>query len=69
MDGIQLRDEAVADRVRSAQEFLDPRIFPFYLCLPANYDLTNYSRWRSKKLSFRNPDHASKASAPSSRQY
>lgn len=26
MDGAQLRDEAVADRVRSAQEFLDPRI-------------------------------------------
>lgn len=28
MDGAQLRDEAVADRVRSAQEFLDPSIFP-----------------------------------------
>lgn len=24
MDGIQLRDEAVRDRVRAAQEFLDP---------------------------------------------
>jgi hypothetical protein len=24
MDGLQLRDEAVRDRVRAAQEFLDP---------------------------------------------
>jgi DNA replication licensing factor MCM3 len=24
MDGIQLRDEAVRDRIRAAQEFLDP---------------------------------------------
>jgi hypothetical protein len=29
MDGEQLRDEAVADRVRAAQEFLDPGIFAF----------------------------------------
>lgn len=27
MDGLQLRDEAVRDRVRAAQEFLDPRTF------------------------------------------
>jgi hypothetical protein len=25
MDNLQLRDEAVRDRVRAAQEFLDPR--------------------------------------------
>lgn len=25
MDGIQLRDEAVRDRIRAAEEFLDPR--------------------------------------------
>jgi hypothetical protein len=25
MDGLQLRDEAVRDRIRAAQEFLDPR--------------------------------------------
>jgi len=24
MDGLQLRDEAVKDRIRSAEEFLDP---------------------------------------------
>ena len=24
MDGIQLRDEAVRDRIRAAEEFLDP---------------------------------------------
>jgi hypothetical protein len=24
MDGLQLRDEAVRDRIRAAQEFLDP---------------------------------------------
>lgn len=27
MDGLQLRDEAVRDRVRAAQEFLDPSMF------------------------------------------
>lgn len=27
MDGLQLRDEAVRDRVRAAQEFLDPSLF------------------------------------------
>ena len=27
MDGLQLRDEAVRDRVRAAQEFLDPRMY------------------------------------------
>jgi hypothetical protein len=26
MDNLQLRDEAVRDRVRAAQEFLDPRM-------------------------------------------
>lgn len=26
MDDLQLRDEAVRDRVRAAQEFLDPRM-------------------------------------------
>jgi hypothetical protein len=28
MDGLQLRDEAVRDRVRAAQEFLDPSMLP-----------------------------------------
>ena len=28
MDGVQLRDEAVRDRVRAALEFLDPSKFP-----------------------------------------
>jgi hypothetical protein len=28
MDTLQLRDEAVRDRVRAAQEFLDPRMLP-----------------------------------------
>jgi hypothetical protein len=34
MDGVQLRDEAVRDRIRAAEEFLDPsNIYlscPFY---------------------------------------
>lgn len=31
MDDLQLRDEAVRDRVRAAQEFLDPRMeYPFF---------------------------------------
>jgi hypothetical protein len=29
MDGIQLRDEAVRDRIRLAEEFLDPRKYTF----------------------------------------
>jgi hypothetical protein len=29
MDGIQLRDEVVRDRIRAAEEFLDPRMFPY----------------------------------------
>lgn len=33
MDGEQLRDEAVADRVRAAQEFLDPGIFTLFVQL------------------------------------
>ncbi len=28
MDGIQLRDEAVRDRIRLAEEFLDPSMSP-----------------------------------------
>jgi hypothetical protein len=27
MNGLQLRDEAVRDRIRAAQEFLDPGLF------------------------------------------
>jgi hypothetical protein len=27
MDDLELRDEAVRDRVRKAQEFLDPRMY------------------------------------------
>jgi N-glycosylase/DNA lyase len=27
MDGIQLRDEAVRDRIRACEEFLDPSMF------------------------------------------
>lgn len=27
MDGLQLRDEAVRDRIRAAEEFLDPSMF------------------------------------------
>lgn len=29
MDGLNLRDEAARDRVRKAEEFLDPRRFNF----------------------------------------
>lgn len=29
MDTLQLRDEAVRDRIRAAQEFLDPRTFNY----------------------------------------
>jgi hypothetical protein len=42
MDDLQLRDEAVRDRVRAAQEFLDPRRFnqlptsPLSVLQPAN---------------------------------
>jgi len=36
MDGLQLRDEAVRDRIRAAQEFLDPSellvVHPFSIC-------------------------------------
>jgi hypothetical protein len=37
MDNLQLRDEAVRDRIRAAQEFLDPRALtpgkpPFNIC-------------------------------------
>lgn len=28
MDGIQLRDELTRDRIRLAEEFLDPGMFP-----------------------------------------
>lgn len=28
MDGIQLRDELTRDRIRLAEEFLDPSMFP-----------------------------------------
>jgi hypothetical protein len=28
MDGLQLRDEVVRDRIRAAEEFLDPRMSP-----------------------------------------
>jgi hypothetical protein len=28
MDGLQLRDEAVRDRIRAAEEFLDPSMSP-----------------------------------------
>jgi hypothetical protein len=28
MDGLMLRDEAARDRVRQAEEFLDPRAYP-----------------------------------------
>ena len=27
MDGLQLRDEAVRDRIRLAEEFLDPSVY------------------------------------------
>ena len=33
MDGLQLRDEAVRDRIRLAEEFLDPRSSPFNLAI------------------------------------
>jgi hypothetical protein len=32
MNGLQLRDEAVRDRIRAAQEFLDPSLSPRILC-------------------------------------
>jgi hypothetical protein len=34
MDTLQLRDEAVRDRVRAAQEFLDPRRFNHFTSFP-----------------------------------
>lgn len=30
MDSFMLRDEAARDRVRQAEEFLDPRAYPVY---------------------------------------
>ena len=36
MDGIQLRDELVRDRIRQAEEFLDPS--KLWICLPRNGD-------------------------------
>lgn len=33
MDDIQLRDEAVRDRIRLAEEFLDPSEHPYYAAL------------------------------------
>jgi hypothetical protein len=35
MDGLQLRDEAVRDRIRAAEEFLDPSML-----LPLDCDQT-----------------------------
>jgi len=32
MDGIQLRDEAVRDRIRAAEEFLDPSAVSRQFC-------------------------------------
>ena len=32
MDGLQIRDEAVRDRIRLAEEFLDPGMFVHKVC-------------------------------------
>jgi hypothetical protein len=34
MNGLQLRDEAVRDRIRAAEEFLDPGLFSPVAMLP-----------------------------------
>jgi len=48
MDGLQLRDELVRDRIRQAEEFLDPstsRVSPLVSCV-----LTPLSRCASTQL-------------------
>lgn len=68
MDGLQLRDEAVRDRVRAAQEFLDPRMFE----VPAKFVnmLTVRSRsWSSSKLQIRDHIDAPKVSAKTCSQH
>lgn len=46
MDGIQLRDEAVRDRIRAAEEFLDPRKKEVDETLCARADLQQRTRER-----------------------
>lgn len=46
MDGIQLRDEAVRDRIRAAEEFLDPRKKEVDEALCARADLQQRTRER-----------------------
>lgn len=46
MDGIQLRDEAVRDRIRAAEEFLDPRKKEVYEALCARADLQQRTKER-----------------------
>jgi len=59
MDGIQLRDEAVRDRIRAAEEFLDPSMVFCPFCCNA---LTLCRRQSSTKLQIRHHFDAAEVS-------
>lgn len=64
MDPSQLRDEAVRDRVRAAQEFLDPRMPLLPLSETPRSVLIAHSQSRSStKLSIRHHSHATEVPA------
>lgn len=66
MDSVQLRDEAVRDRIRAAEEFLDPsKIENGITSRYEGLTLTKYPRRPSRSLiSRRCPSHAQQRPAP-----
>lgn len=68
MDTLQLRDEAVRDRVRAAQEFLDPRM-SINPPLPFSSLLTALSRPCCAQLQIRYYFDATEVSTKTRSQY
>lgn len=52
MDDLQLKDEAVASRVRAAAEFLDPRMCSYVIAFPTNRRQKMYRHTTIERRSF-----------------